>query len=308
VVIIMPGREAEAGRLAEGLRRRLPSTAVGVWPEYGAADEVTAVVSWRHPPGVLEGFPALRMVASFGAGAEHLLEDAAVPAGVAVVRTVADGLARDLAEYVVAAVTRHRRRLREHERDQRRRRWRPRTYPARWTDLVLGMGRMGVVSARALAALGHEVLGWRRSVAAPVSGVNCLAGMPALADALPDADAVVCLLPLTPATGDLIDESFLARMKPGSLLVNVARGRHVVEDDLLDALDRGRPKHAVLDVVRTEPLPPEHPFWDHPGVTLTPHVAALTDPEAAADRIADNLRRLDAGEPLLDEVDRELGY
>ncbi len=308
IVIIMPNRPADARRLAEDLRDQRSAPDIRLWPDCGEDDAVEIVVSWMHPAGALQRFRNLRMLVSFGAGVDHLLGDRSIPAGVPVVRTVAEGLAGDIAEYVVASIAHHRRHGADYARDQCAHRWKPRPYPRECIVLVLGAGRMGLATARTLATLGFGVRVWRRSGVGNIEGLDCLAGRAALDEALPGADAVVCLLPLTPATEDLLDARFFARMKSGSLLVNVARGRHLVERDLLEALDLGRPGGAVLDVVRTEPLPPDHPFWDHPGITLTPHVAALTDPAAAADHIAENLRRLEAGETLLDVVDLGRGY
>ncbi|MEN8164051.1 MAG: NAD(P)-dependent oxidoreductase, partial [Acidobacteriota bacterium] len=186
-------------------------------------------------------------------------------------------------------------------------RWRPRPYEFVSTVLVLGMGRMGSAVAHGLTGVGHRVIGWSRS-GRVVAGVECVAGRQALEEVLPQADVVVCLLPLTPNTEGILGHEFFSLMKKRSLLVNVGRGGHLVEHDLIAALANGRPGHAVLDVFRQEPLPANHPFWVHPAITVTPHVAALTNPRGAAERIAENRRRLHAGEPLLDLVDRGRGY
>ena len=148
---------------------------------------------------------------------------------------------------------------------------------------------------------------WGRSPKA-IDDVASVVGWGGLYDALPAADAVVCLLPLTKDTEDILCADFFGRMKEGSLLVNVGRGRHLVDEDLPAALGQGRPAHVVLDVFREEPLPEGHPFWSHPRIIVTPHVAALTDPRGAAERVAENWRRLAAGEELLDVVDVDSGY
>jgi glyoxylate/hydroxypyruvate reductase A len=175
--------------------------------------------------------------------------------------------------------------------------------------LVLGLGTMGAAVSAALAAQGYAVTAWRRRDAAPgPSGVTVLHGAQGLEAGLAAAEVVLNLLPLTPHTRGLIDAGFLGRMQPGAALVNFGRGGHVVEADLLAALSAGRLAHAVLDVFATEPLPASHPFWQHPCVTVLPHVAALTDLRSAADVVASNLARLQAGQPLLHLVDRARGY
>jgi len=162
--------------------------------------------------------------------------------------------------------------------------------------LVLGAGAMGGTVAQRLVDQGYRVRQWRRD------------GAQDLATLLPQAEIVLNLLPLTPQTRGLIDRRFLSALRPGASLVNLARGAHVVDDDLLAALDSGHVAHAVLDVFRTEPLPPQHRYWTHPRVTVLPHVAALTDVRSAAQVVAHNLRALREGRPLRHLVQRERGY
>jgi glyoxylate/hydroxypyruvate reductase A len=307
IAIVMPGRVQDAARLRVALQQLAADLEVWVWPEIPDAEGVVSAVTWKHPAGELGRFPRLRAAISFGAGVEHLLDDTAIPAGVSIARTVDSGLVRDMAEFVVGRVIEHRRGFRQAAADQRTSTWNPRGYPRDWRVLVLGAGRLGGASAEALHRIGHRVTAWSRSGGAP-AGVRGISGREALMDELPEADAVICLLPLTEATRGLIDAGFLARMKPGSLLLNAGRGAHLVEDDLVPALDAGRPSTAVLDVFATEPLPGDHPFWRHPRIVVSPHVASLTDPEAVAGSILANHRRAEAGEPLRDAVDRDLGY
>jgi glyoxylate/hydroxypyruvate reductase A len=307
IVIVMPGRDEDAARLRVALQRLDSDLEVWIQPDIPDPGRVVSAVTWKHSPGELGRFPNLRAAISYGAGVEHLLDDPSIPAGVTIARTVDEGLIRDMVEFVVGRVIEHRRGFRGVAADQRTSSWVPRRYPPHWDVLILGAGRLGGAAAEALHHLGHRVTVWSRSGRAPVH-VSSIVGREALLEALPGADAVVCLLPLTGATRDLIDASFLARMKPGSLLLNVGRGAHLVESDLLPALDSGRPAVAVLDVFTTEPLPPDHPFWGHPRVVVSPHVASLTDPEGVAGAILANHRRAVAGEPLCDAVDVDRGY
>ncbi|WP_371037562.1 2-hydroxyacid dehydrogenase [Rhodosalinus sp. FB01] len=172
---------------------------------------------------------------------------------------------------------------------------------------VLGLGALGKACGQALARLGFPVTGWSRSPK-QVDGVEALHGEEGLRDALARARILVLLLPLTAATENLLDARRIARLPEGAVVINPGRGALVDDDALIDALDRGRLAHATLDVFRTEPLPPEHPFWAHPKVTVTPHIASETRPASAARVIAENIRRGEAGEPLLHLVDRALGY
>jgi glyoxylate/hydroxypyruvate reductase A len=172
---------------------------------------------------------------------------------------------------------------------------------------VLGLGALGSACALALAGLGFSVTGWSRSPRA-VNGVRCLNGEDGLAQALSTAEIVVLLLPLTAATENLLNADRLAMMPRGAVILNPGRGALIDDAALLAALDRGQIGHATLDVFRVEPLPADHPFWAHPSVTVTPHIASETRPASASRVIAENVRRGEAGEPFLHLVDRTLGY
>ena len=173
--------------------------------------------------------------------------------------------------------------------------------------VVLGLGELGLAAARALAGLGFDVTGWSRSPKTE-DGMRALHGREGLDAALARAEIAVLLLPDTAATRNILNAQTLARMPRGAVIVNPGRGTLIDDDALLAALDSGQIGHATLDVFRTEPLPPEHPFWAHPKVTVTPHIASETRTETAAQVIAENVRRGEAGEPFLHLVDRDLGY
>lgn len=258
-------------------------------------DAPLAVVA-NPPPGALAAMPSLAFVQSLWAGVDRLLADATLPPALPIARMVDPAMGAAMAETALWAVLSLHRGFFRYQAQQRAAQWRQ--LAQRRADeigvLVLGQGAMGgAVSAR-LAALGYRVAGWRRGEA--------------LAPRLAAADIVVNLLPLTPETRGLVDAHFLASLPAGAALVNLARGAHVVEADLLAALDAGRLAHAVLDVFATEPLPVEHPFWRHPQVTVLPHAAALTDPRTASAVVAANLRAWRDGRPLAHLVDRVRGY
>ena len=258
--------------------------------------QVRAAVVANPPRGSLQGWPNLALVQSLWAGVDRLLSDPTIPPDVPLARMVDPMMSRAMAETAAWAVLSLQRDFFDYQRQQRAGRWQP--HPQRRADetpvLVLGAGEMGGTVAARLREGGYPVRVWRR-------------GEPLL-PLLAQHAVVVNLLPLTDATRGLVDAAFLAALPPGAAVVNLARGAHVVEADLLQALDSGHLRHAVLDVFHQEPLPAEHPFWRHPGVTVLPHVAAATDPRSAAGVVAANLQALVEGRPILHGVQRLRGY
>ena len=277
----------------------------------GAGDEVDVAVVANPSPGSLRDLRGLRLIQSLWAGVDRLLDDPTLPEGVPVARMVDPVMTRAMAETAAWATIALHRGFFRYARQQGQARWQQ--LEQRRADevgvLVLGMGEMGSAVAQALSGLGYRVGGWSsRPPVRPLPGVRHAFGREALAAELARAQVVLNLLPLTPHTRALVDATFLAALPRGAALVNLARGAHVVEADLLAALDAGHLAHAVLDVFQAEPLAPEHPFWRHPGVTVLPHVAALTDRRSAAAVVADNLGRLARGEPVRHRVERARGY
>jgi glyoxylate/hydroxypyruvate reductase A len=274
-------------------------------------DGIDIAIVANPPPGSLTGLPSLRLIQSLWAGVEGLLADPTVPAQVPLARMVDPAMSEAMAQTALWAVLSILREHFDYAAQQREHRWRQRPY-RRAEDVtvaVLGLGRMGRAAAQRIASLGCRVFGWSRgTVSVPIEGVRCHAGEAALPVVLAQAEVVINLLPLTPTTVGLFDAARLAMLPRGASLVNLARGAHVVEADLLAALDRGHLKRAVLDAFATEPLPPAHPFWSHPAVTVLPHVAAPTDPRSAAPIAARNVRALRAGRALEHLVDRRRGY
>ncbi len=261
------------------------------------------------PPGSLAGLPALRLIQSLWAGVNALLRDPSVPADVPIARMVDPAMNDAMAQTALWAVIALHRGFYDCAQHQREHRWA--THIQRRADelnvVVLGLGQMGARVARSLVHEGYRVIGWS---AGPklIDGVQCHAGPAALPSVLAQAQIVVNVLPLTAATTGLFEAKTLALLPHGACLVNLARGEHVVDADLLDALDAGRLQRAVLDVFRSEPLPPDHRYWDHPRVTVLPHIAAQTDARSAAQVAAANVRALRAGAPLAHLVDRSRGY
>ena len=273
------------------------------------AEQIDIALVANASGGELQGLPALRLIQSLWAGVERLLADSTVPPDVPLARMVDPVMNEAMAQTALWAVLGLHRRFFRYAEQQRASQWQQRT---QWQAsevpvAVLGLGHMGRSVAQRLAHNGYPVRGWSARQA-EVEGVVALAGDAALPHVLATARIVVNLLPLTPATQGFFGTERFAQMPRGASLVNLARGAHVVEADLLAALASGRLAHAVLDVFGTEPLPAGHPFWSHPQVTVLPHVAALTDARSAAQVVAHNVRALRQGLPLQHLVDRDRGY
>jgi glyoxylate/hydroxypyruvate reductase A len=276
--------------------------------ECDAADIDIALVA-NPPQGALQGLPALKLIQSLWAGVDKLLADASVPAHVPLARMVDPAMNATMAETALWAVLSLQRDFFEYAAQQRASEWKQHELRrAEDTSVaVLGLGQMGRCAAQTLVRNGYRVTGWSTREAV-VDGVLTRAGAAAMPQVLADAEIVINLLPLTPATRGLFDANTLAWMPRGANLVNLARGAHVVEADLLAALASGHIARAVLDVFDTEPLPREHVFWSHPRVTVLAHVAAPTDPRSAALIAAANVRAVLDGRAPAHLVDRARGY
>jgi len=305
LLIVAPDRNPQD--LASRIGARLPGVDVRVWPEVGEPSDIAFALAWRAPEPLFDRLPNLRAVVSLGAGVDGLIDRNDLDGRVMIGRLSGARLAADMAAYLVATVVSRWRKLNRFEEQQRRAEWRP-WAPARAPEVgLLGVGCMGRKAAEAFRALDIPVHGWTRSGQVPDS-VGSERGRSGLERLASSCDVLINLLPLTRATRGLLDANLFSSMRRDSLLVNVGRGEHLVEDDLMEALNAGRPGHAVLDVFQHEPLPADHPFWRHPRVTVTPHCASLTSAEEAATLAAESYRRVMQGDPPLGQVDRERGY
>ena len=290
----------------EGLKAALPGADIREW-QPGAAQADYAVV-WKPPQALLDEQRALKALFVTGAGVDALLQ-LQMPSGVPVVRLDDAGMSVQMAEYVCHAVIRHFRELEGYEADMQAGKWsfrKPRSrldYPVG----VLGLGVLGERVARAVAQFDFPVNGWSRS-AKHIAGVRSFHGADQLDAFLAATRIVVCLLPLTSETANLLNARRLACLRRGAYLINVARGAHVVDADLIAALDSGQLAGATLDVFRTEPLPKGHPFWQHPQITLTPHASARTLRSESIAQIARKIESLQRGEAVAGLVDVQRGY
>ena len=291
------------------LRRELPEVEIRESLADGRAAEVDFAFVWKQPPGLLRQLPNVRAVFSLGAGVDSILGDPELPAGVPLIRMVDPGLAVGMNEFVLMRVLHYHRGMPEYESNQRLPRWEPRLppLPEERRIGILGLGALGGLCARTLADLGFDVAGWSRT-AKHLDGITTFAGDAGLAALLSRTQILVCLLPLTPQTEGILNRDTLAALPRGAFVINVARGQHVVDADLIAALDSGHIAGATLDVFREEPLPPAHPFWAHPRITVVPHVAAITQVKTAARTLASNIRVMLAGKAPPHVVDRTQGY
>jgi glyoxylate/hydroxypyruvate reductase A len=302
-----PGLNAQSW--LKHLRRQDPHLDLRVWPDAGPLDEVLFILSWKHPLGAMKPFPKLKCIASLGFGVDHILRDPDLPAGVPVARLVDQGMVAAMSVYVLTAVLNHTRQFDRYRLDQARRKWKPRLprHPRKLRVGLMGLGHLGSDAARTLRGMGFPVLGWSRS-AKTLDGVTSFAGEEGLDEFLSHSDVLICLLPLTPATQGILNRRTLAKLPAGAYVINAARGEHLVEEDLLAALESGHVSGACLDVFLQEPLPESHPFWRHPQVTITPHVASLTYPKDVAPQIIENYHRVRMGQPPRHSVDLKRGY
>ena len=300
--ILFASEIEDAGVWLPRLRQALPHDRFYTNPE--PSTDVALIAT--PPKGTFEPLKRLKLVQSLWMGVERLLADPAFPKGVPLARLVDPGMVAAMSETVLAHVLDWHRHHYYYRIEQDQRRWnRLKQYLASDRTIgLLGLGELGSDAARKLAALGFNVVGWSRRPK-QLAGVTCLTDLDTV---LERSDVVVCLLPLTAHTRGILNFKTLRKIKLGGAVINVARGGHLVAEDLIAVLDSGHLAHAYLDVFEHEPLPHDHPLWKHPGITVTPHAAALTEPRTAIPRIVENVERLRRGEPPLNLVDFDAGY
>lgn len=295
--------------LADMFRRALPDFEIEHTLPLAHGGPVPFLVVGRPPPGVIAAIPGVEIVLSLNAGIEHILAGGEVPPNVPIVRLVDDALAEGMSEWVLGQALAWHRNFALYATQQARLNWtqQPEKLAKERRVSVLGAGELGRAVVDHFVRFGFVTRVWSRSGRA-VPGATSFAGRDQLLPAVEGADILVNLLPLTPETANIVDAAVLARLNPGAFLINGARGGHIVDADLIAALDSGQLSSAALDVFRTEPLPVNDPLWTHPRVLVFPHVSAPTHPESAVVQIADTIRRYERGEPIANIVDRTRGY
>lgn len=294
----------------ETLSREQRGIDIRMYPdEMGEVADITAALVWAPPTGLMASLPNLKLIQSLGMGVDHIFKDTELPGDVPVARIVDPDLVQRMSEYCVHSVLHYHRDADRYDADQRAARWRPAPYPAANARRVgvMGMGEIGADTAQKLRALDFNVAGWSRSLK-DVPGVSSFHGEDGFRHFMQRSEYIVCLLPLTAETDGILNAQAFNLMPDGGGIINAARGGHVVDDDLIAALDSGKLAFAKLDVFRQEPLPADHPFWRHSKIRITPHNAGITNPETAAAQIVENYRRVLRGDTPLNIVDPARGY
>ena len=304
----------DAAPWGKALQKVAPKLDIRLWPTVGSVDDIKYAAAWLPPPDELKRFPNLKVIFSLGAGVDAILGDPTLPQGIPIVRVNDADLTNRMSEYIVQHVLMHHRQQRRIDENQRNKIWEPFPQHAACaiTVGIMGLGVLGADAARKLHIMGFNVVGWSRSLK-HVEGVKSFAGASEFDGFLGETDILVSLLPATADTDGIINSALinkLSRRGPfGSpILINAGRGRAQVEDDILACLDSGALYAATLDVFRKEPLPVTSRLWSHPRVTLTPHVAADSDPETICRYVYAQIERFERGEALVNVVNRLSGY
>ena len=293
---------------AELMARKMPALPFRIWPDIGDPREVRYLAAWQPPEDLAIRFPNLEVLFSTGAGTDQF-DFSVIPETLPVVRMVETGIIKGMVEYATLAVLSIHRDWRTYLDQQREGHWQVhRVHPASSRRVgVLGLGVLGRAVLESLGGFGFSCAGWSRSPQ-QIEGVDCYAGADGLQQFLARTDILICLLPLTDRTRGILSKPLFDQLPRGAAVINLGRGGHLVQQDLLQALDEGQVGKAILDVCEPEPLPPGHPFWAHPKVVLTPHIASMTQPETAVEAVIDNIRRHREGLPMVGLVDRTRGY
>jgi len=290
------------------LRAVLPQADIRTW-HAGDHEPADYAVVWRPPAAVLQERAGLKAVFNLGAGVDAILQLGALPASLPLIRIDDGGMAIQMAEYATHAVLRYFRRFDDYERLADKATWEQLT-PFDKPDFgvgILGIGVLGTRIATSLLHFGFPVHSWSRT-AKDTPGVKSYAGAQQLDDFLAASRVLICMLPLTPETTGILNRSTLSALPRGSYLINVARGGHLVEADLLALINEGHIAGATLDVFGEEPLPPAHPFWQEPRISITPHISALTVRAEAARQVGGKIAALERGEVVAGTIDRTKGY
>lgn len=307
IVIIRQDNKIEAWKNA--LLQANPKLKVYSYLDKHPKEDIIMALIWKHPKGSLAVYPNLKCIASSGAGVDYIFEDDTVPAHVPLTRVTDPFLASDMSEHVVAAIFAELKNFSTYKIQQTQSIWKPREYK-RISDVtvgIMGLGELGALAANDLVHIGFNVQGWSRSKKL-INNVKTFTGDSELGDFLKNSNFLVCLLPLTPDTNGILDSALFSQLPKGAYVINVARGGHLVDADLLEHLDNDHISGACLDVYHQEPLPPSHPFWNHPKIFMTPHYASVSDTNSVIPQIISNYNNIEEGKALVNVVNRSKGY
>jgi len=304
LAIICPGKNANPW--IEVLKKLDSNLEIQVYPEIDNPGKVEVVMLWNHPKNILDSFPNLKLISSMGAGVDHILTDNSVPENIPIVRIVDEKLTFSMTNYVIMGVLNFHRQFNRYQKDQINKVWDMSNPEIEVKVGIMGVGALGGDVLEKLTFMGFDVVGFgfseKNNFPYPYYSKENLK------EFLAEVNVIVCLLPLTPDTENILDMNLFSNCKPGTYLINVARGKHLVDTDLISALDKGYLSGALLDVYRKEPLPKDHPFWNDKRIQLTPHIASVTNPMAAAPQVVENIHRIRSNQTLNNLVVRKRGY
>lgn len=291
------------------LKKHLPNTKIEVYPEIEDFGAVDMALCWKAEENVLDQFPNLQLIHSVGAAVDHILLKQNIKPHQSICRIVDDYLSADMFEFLLAIMMTEIKNLPLYQLQQNNQNWKPRKYK-RIQDTqicILGLGEIGAFVAQQFAQMGFKVKGWSQN-RKELKGVSCFAGTDELNMAVADVDFLINILPVTPQTTGILNQHLFGKLSANTILINVGRGEHIVEDDLIQALDKNQLHSAYLDVFKTEPLPNEHPFWTHPKIKITPHIASVTNIDSAVLLVVENYKNHLSGLPLKHIASLEKGY
>lgn len=307
--LLLVSKNRDFTSLHEALVHADPNLDVEIWPRVQNKERVTFAVCWDHPDQLFQHYPNLRAVSSLGAGVDHLLNDDSLSREIPVCRLITPSLQDQMKDYLIHAVMHYRLHYEKYRTNKEQAIWKQeRTLPKKHCPIgIMGLGEMGASVSEFFAENHYEVYGWSRNLH-ELNEVETYAGPEGLKAFLQKTKVLINLLPLTSQTEGILDLDLFKLLKKPAYLINVGRGSHLVEEDLIYALDTGLLEGATLDVFETEPLPQSHSFWNRASIQITPHIAAITPSKEAAAVLIENYKRAMSGMELLYQADRDKGY
>ncbi len=307
VAIIFQNKDPEPWQKA--LKKRLPNTSIEIYPHIEDKKAIDFAICWKPQKNVLAQFPNIKTIQSVGASIEHITNTQIIDESTTITRIVDEQLSNDMYEFLLTIIMAELKNTKSYATQQRQKKWEQQPYKSihSTTISILGLGKIGGFVAEEFAQIGFKVNGWSNSEK-NISKVKSYYGENQFGAFLESSDFLINLLPLTDQTKGILNMTTFEKMPNHAFLINVGRGEHLVEDDLIEALNHSKLSGAFLDVFREEPLPQSHPFWNHDNIQITPHVASLTNVETAAEQVVENYNRFLQNKPLLNIISLKKGY
>lgn len=307
MAIVIIRQDGKASHWKDMLQNKSQNVPIYEFGEEHPREDIRMALVWQHPKGSLKQYPNLKCVASMGAGVDFIMDDADISEKIMITRVVDPMLASDMSEFVTACIYSHIKNLALYGQQKSQKSWMRKEY-LRKKDVtigILGLGELGSTLAKDLQHLGFQVQGWANS---KKEDIPTFVGKKELFPFLSTSSILVCLLPLTEDTRNILNKELFKKLPKGAYVINVARGGHLVESDLLNMVNSGHLSGASLDVFSQEPLPQDHPFWGHPNIHITPHIASISSPSSIVPQILENYSKLSKGEELMNVVSASKGY